>query len=146
MANKTDHPPQSNQTLQTIPLPSNTGLGIISSTLSRMLIFSSLCVCSAPLRTQDRITDLLSKHPVKFFVPKNVHENLPVLYMAPSTDPLDGLNKMYGRASVRYYRQYFNQLSQAQCGIKIDWDRGYVCQIARFDPSKGMYLAIFRPP
>ncbi|OWZ62460.1 hypothetical protein AYX14_05083 [Cryptococcus neoformans] len=86
--------------------------------------------------------DLFLAHPVKFFVPKNVHENLPVLYMAPSTDPLDGLNKMYGRASVRYYRQYFNQLSQAQCGVKIDWDRGYVCQIARFDPSKGIDILL----
>ncbi|WWC91987.1 uncharacterized protein L201_006941 [Kwoniella dendrophila CBS 6074] len=82
--------------------------------------------------------DLFLAHPVKFFVPKNVHENLPVLYMAPSTDPLDGLNKAYGRASVRYFRQYFNQLSCQQCGIKIDWDRGYICQIARFDPSKGI--------
>lgn len=26
------------------------------------------------------------QHPVKLFVPKNVHENLPVLYMAPSTE------------------------------------------------------------
>ncbi|WWC64868.1 uncharacterized protein I303_107482 [Kwoniella dejecticola CBS 10117] len=82
--------------------------------------------------------DLFVAHPVKFFVPKNVHETLPVLYMAPSTDPLDGLNKPYGRASVRYFRQYFNSLSLQQCGVKIDWDRGYICQIARFDPSKGI--------
>ncbi|WVQ75698.1 hypothetical protein IAR50_005328 [Cryptococcus sp. DSM 104548] len=82
--------------------------------------------------------DLFLAHPVKFFVPKNVLTNLPVLYMAPSTDPLDGLNKCFGRASVRYYRQYFNGLSEAQCGVKIDWDRGYICQIARFDPSKGI--------
>jgi hypothetical protein len=95
---------------------------------------------------------------VKFFVPKNVHETLPVLYMAPSTEwvtfighidtpvmlinrstssPLDGLNKPYGRASVRYYRQYYNELSSQQCGVKMNWDRGYICQIARFDPSKG---------
>ena len=51
--------------------------------------------------------------------------------------PLDGLNKLYGRASLRYYRQYFNHLSQQQCGNILDWDRGYICQIARFDPSKG---------
>ncbi|WVQ94959.1 hypothetical protein IAU59_002049 [Kwoniella sp. CBS 9459] len=82
--------------------------------------------------------DLFLAHPVKFFVPKNVLDTLPVLYMAPSTDPLDGLNKPYGRASVRYFRQYFNQLSGQQCGVKIDWDRGYICQIARFDPSKGI--------
>ncbi|KAL7423872.1 hypothetical protein Q5752_001457 [Cryptotrichosporon argae] len=82
--------------------------------------------------------DLFLAHPVKFFVPKNVHENLPVLYMAPSTDPLDGLNKPYGLASTHYFRQYFNSLSAKQCGVTIDWDRGYVCQIARFDPSKGI--------
>ncbi|WVN90064.1 uncharacterized protein L203_105299 [Cryptococcus depauperatus CBS 7841] len=86
--------------------------------------------------------DLFLAHPVKFFVPSNVHSNLPVLYMAPSTDPLDGLNKPFGRASVRYYRQYFNSLSQQQCGVKIDWDRGYVCQIARFDPSKGIDILL----
>ena len=88
--------------------------------------------------------DLFLAHPVKFFVPKNVLDNLPVLYMAPSTDPLDGLNKMYGHASLRYYRQYFNALSQSQCGVTIDWDRGYICQIARFDPSKGDYGSAIR--
>ncbi|ORY25443.1 hypothetical protein BCR39DRAFT_544106 [Naematelia encephala] len=82
--------------------------------------------------------DLFIAHPVKFFVPKNVKEKLPVLYMAPATDPLDGLNKPYGHASVRYYREHFNHLSREQCGVTIDWDRGYVCQIARFDPSKGI--------
>ena len=82
--------------------------------------------------------DLFLAHPVKFFVPMRVHENLPVLYMAPSTDPLDGLNKPYGHASLRYYRQQFNTLSQSQCGVTVDWDRGYICQVARFDPSKGI--------
>lgn len=88
--------------------------------------------------------DLFLAHPVKFFVPKIVHDNLAVLYMAPSTDPLDGLNKPYGHASVRYYRQYFNQLSEQQCGVKINWDRGYICQIARFDPSKGNFDPVQR--
>jgi len=89
------------------------------------------------------------QHPVKFFVPKNVRETLPVLYMAPSTEyvykcrailtssPLDGLNKPFGASSVQYYRQVFNSLSRKQCGNTIDWDRGYICQVARFDPSKG---------
>lgn len=81
--------------------------------------------------------DLFLAHPVKFFVPKNVHDNLPVLYMAPSTDPLDGLNKPFGHASLRYYRQDFNRLSQQQCGTTIDFERTYICQVARFDPSKG---------
>jgi len=51
--------------------------------------------------------------------------------------PLDGLNKPFGSSSVQYYRQVFNSLSKKQCGNTIDWDRGYICQVARFDPSKG---------
>lgn len=66
--------------------------------------------------------------------------------------PLDGLNKPYGTASVQYFRQYFNHFASEQGGNTIDWDRvsiscfqafarlmnqGYICQIARFDPSKG---------
>lgn len=90
---------------------------------------------------------------MRFFVPKVVKENLPVLYMPPSTEyvllasrrfrllttcsPLDGLNKPFGKASVTYYRSLFNRLSSQQGHVQIDWDRGYVCQIARFDPSKG---------
>lgn len=71
-------------------------------------------------------------------MPKVVEEHMPVLYMAPSTDPLDGLNKPYGQASVDYYRQEFNTLSEKQCGVTIDWNREYICQVARFDPSKGI--------
>jgi hypothetical protein len=101
------------------------------------------------------------QHPVKFFVPKNVRETLPVLYMAPSTEyvyyghcdsslimsPLDGLNKPFGASTVQYYRQVFNSLSKKQCGNTIDWERGYICQVARFDPSKGMpHLQIIARP
>lgn len=54
---------------------------------------------------------------------------------------------------MRYYRELFNSLSAKQCGVEIDWDRKalsleggmkltlageYICQIARFDPSKGI--------
>lgn len=53
--------------------------------------------------------------------------------------PLDGLNKPFGHSCVKYYRQYFNSLAKKQCGIRIDWERGYICQVARFDPSKGVY-------
>jgi glycosyltransferase involved in cell wall biosynthesis len=53
--------------------------------------------------------------------------------------PLDGLNKPFGSSSVQYYRQVFNSLSRKQCGNTIDWDRGYICQVARFDPSKGYH-------
>ena len=53
------------------------------------------------------------------------------------SSPLDGLNKPFGHGAVTYYRQYFNSLAKKQCGIEIAWDRGYICQVARFDPSKG---------
>ena len=82
--------------------------------------------------------DLFVAHPVTLFVPQNVKDKMPIVYMAPCTDLLDGLNKPYGRASVRYYREHFNHLSRSQCGVTIDWDRGYIIQIARFDPSKGI--------
>lgn len=42
-----------------------------------------------------------------------------------SGSPIDGLNKPYGRTAMRYYRELFNSLSAKQCGVEIDWDRGY---------------------
>lgn len=55
--------------------------------------------------------------------------------------PLDGLNKPIGAADMRYYcRTYFSRISMQQCGVALDWDRPYVIQVARFDPSKGGLL------
>nr|AOR51716.1 trehalose synthase [Phaffia rhodozyma] len=83
--------------------------------------------------------DVFLAHPVKAFVPQNVLDSkMPVLYMAPSTDPLDGLNKSIGEADMVYYQHYFGRLSEQQCGVSIDWVRPYVVQVARFDPSKGI--------
>lgn len=42
--------------------------------------------------------ELISQHPVGFFVPKNVKETLPVLYMAPSTEYVLQANIMSGVA------------------------------------------------
>lgn len=42
---------------------------------------------------------------------------------AEEYSPLDGLNKPYGHASVRYYREIFNHLSKSQGGNVIDWER-----------------------
>src|ERR1700712_3670897 len=59
-------------------------------------------------------------------------------FRPPSTDPIDGLNKQLGSESVIALRDAYNNLSRAQCGVDIDWDRGYILQVARFDPSKGL--------
>jgi glycosyltransferase involved in cell wall biosynthesis len=83
-------------------------------------------------------TDLFIAHPVEAFVPRNVKERLPVLYMPPSTDPLDGLNKPLGREAIHHLREAYNRISQQQCQVTVDWKRGYIIQVARFDPSKGI--------
>jgi glycosyltransferase involved in cell wall biosynthesis len=83
-------------------------------------------------------SDMFLAHPVDFFIPKNVKDSLPVLYMPPSTDPLDGLNKPMGKEVLGQIRQVYNSISSQQCQVEIDWDRGYFLQVARFDPSKGL--------
>lgn len=83
--------------------------------------------------------DIFLAHPVKAFVPKNVLDSgVPVMYMPPSTDPLDGLNKPIGESDLEWYHQYFNRLSEQQCGVHINFSRPYIVQVARFDPSKGI--------
>lgn len=82
--------------------------------------------------------DVFLAHPVDFFIPKNVKETLPVLYMPPSTDPLDGLNKPFGKETMRQLQQVYNGMSAQQSGVEMDWERGYFLQVARFDPSKGL--------
>lgn len=58
--------------------------------------------------------------------------------MPPSTDPLDGLNKPIPQAGLEVYRHYFNTLTNQSTGQQLDWSRGYIIQVARFDPSKGI--------
>ncbi|GJN91275.1 hypothetical protein Rhopal_004294-T1 [Rhodotorula paludigena] len=82
--------------------------------------------------------DLFVSHPVKEFVPKVVSETLPVVYMPPSTDPIDGLNKPIGREYLNMYRHRFNGATKESSGREVDWKRGYILQVARFDPSKGI--------
>ena len=82
--------------------------------------------------------DVFLAHPVDFFIPKVVKDNMSVLYMPPSTDPLDGLNKPFGTQSSYQLRKVYNSISQQQCNVTIDWDRGYFVHVARFDPSKGL--------
>jgi glycosyltransferase involved in cell wall biosynthesis len=67
-----------------------------------------------------------------------VRESMPVVYMPPSTDPLDGLNKPIPEEFLETYRHQFNNLSRSSTGQELDWKRGYIIQVARFDPSKGI--------
>lgn len=83
-------------------------------------------------------TDLFIAHPVEAFVPHNIKEAMPVLFMPPATDPLDGLNKPLGAEAMHHLREAYNQISLQQCGVAVDWSRGYIVQVARFDPSKGI--------
>ncbi|KAG8927276.1 hypothetical protein FRC03_009834 [Tulasnella sp. 419] len=83
-------------------------------------------------------TDLFVSHPVAEFVPQVVRDALPVVYMPPSTDPLDGLNKPILEEHLATYRHFFNELMHKSTGQQLNWKRGYVLQVARFDPSKGI--------
>ncbi|EWM21967.1 trehalose synthase [Nannochloropsis gaditana] len=81
--------------------------------------------------------DLFVSHPVKNFVPDDVPlEN--VVMMPAATDPLDGLNKPLDDFNVTYYQQVFNRICYDQGSRRVDWDRPYITQVARFDPSKGI--------
>jgi hypothetical protein len=76
-------------------------------------------------------SDMFLAHPADFFIPKNVKENLPVMYMPPSTDPLDGLNKPFGKESMEQIQKVYNGLSMQQSGVELEWDRGYFLQVSR---------------
>ncbi|GAA5871452.1 hypothetical protein JCM16303_000760 [Sporobolomyces ruberrimus] len=82
--------------------------------------------------------DLFVAHPLDEFVPQIVKASLPVVFMPPSTSPLDGLNKPIPSRYLDFYRRSFNQASLSALGREVDWKRGYILQIARFDPSKGI--------
>jgi hypothetical protein len=76
-------------------------------------------------------SDMFLAHPVDFFIPKNVKKSLPVMYMPPSTDPLDGLNKPFGKESMEQIQKVYNSLSMQQSGVELDWNRGYFLQVGR---------------
>ncbi|GAA5988230.1 hypothetical protein JCM10908_002123 [Rhodotorula pacifica] len=82
--------------------------------------------------------DLFVAHPVEEFVPQVVKDSMPVVYMPPSTDPLDGLNKPLQREHLNMYRHTFDAAAHSSDGRHVDWERGYIVQVARFDPSKGI--------
>ncbi|TFK46849.1 UDP-Glycosyltransferase/glycogen phosphorylase [Heliocybe sulcata] len=82
--------------------------------------------------------DLFVSHPIPAFVPSLVPAHMPVVYMPPCTDALDGLNKPIPETALGVYRHVFADLVSASTGQTVDWQRGYILQVARFDPSKGI--------
>eukprot|EP00624_Nannochloropsis_granulata_P006562 evm.model.NODE_49373_length_27502_cov_28.034180.1 len=81
--------------------------------------------------------DLFVSHPLSNFVPDCVPMES-VVMMPAATDPLDGLNKPLDDFDVTYYQQVFNRICYDQGSRRVDWNRPYITQIARFDPSKGI--------
>ncbi|KAK9369572.1 hypothetical protein V1509DRAFT_562424 [Lipomyces kononenkoae] len=82
--------------------------------------------------------EVFISHPVRGFVPDNV-DFKKVGYMGASTDWLDGLNKDLSRWDTFYYMgQFKNQCDEVKANKLVFPMRSYICQIARFDPSKGI--------
>jgi len=59
--------------------------------------------------------------------------------MPATTDWLDGLNKPMAKWDVQYYFRKFWHICEQDRMTKLSFpERGYLCQVARFDPSKGI--------
>lgn len=89
-----------------------------------------------------RHADLFISHPVSNFVPDDLPLHKVVL-MPATTDPLDGLNKAMENRDILYYQQVFNRTCSDQGSQEMDWERPYIVQVARFDPSKGWNMFFF---
>ncbi|KAJ3415448.1 hypothetical protein HDV05_004890 [Chytridiales sp. JEL 0842] len=82
--------------------------------------------------------DIFISHPVPKFTPACVPSNK-LLYMGATADLLDGLNKTLRQEDINFYWCAFNRLCYEQTGLTADfWNRPYITQLARFDPSKGI--------
>lgn len=82
--------------------------------------------------------DVFISHPVKGFVPEAVDISM-VGLMPAATDWLDGLNKDLSRWDTFYYMGEFKKQCEEVKANKLVFPmRPYICQIARFDPSKGI--------
>jgi alpha,alpha-trehalose phosphorylase (configuration-retaining) len=81
--------------------------------------------------------DVFISHPIKQFVPATV-EQKKLVYMPPTTDQLDGLNKPLKSHQLNYYLTMFNNELNQIGQTPLDTKRDYLIQIARFDPSKGI--------
>ncbi|ORZ22342.1 hypothetical protein BCR42DRAFT_345122 [Absidia repens] len=81
--------------------------------------------------------DLFIAHPMHNFIP-DVVPRKNVALLPACTDPLDGLNKPMSHWIMAYYRSVFNRVCIDQGANEVDWNRPYIVQVARFDPSKGI--------
>ncbi|MEA3329473.1 MAG: glycosyltransferase [Nanoarchaeota archaeon] len=82
--------------------------------------------------------DLFVSHPIKHFVPKNV-EKKKVIFMPPTTDPFDGLNKEIDERLFSYYFEFFNTILDNSGQKPMEYNEEYFIQVARFDPAKGIF-------
>ncbi|PGH18860.1 hypothetical protein AJ79_00273 [Helicocarpus griseus UAMH5409] len=83
--------------------------------------------------------DLFISHPVESFVPHMVPRST-VGYLPATTDWLDGLNKTMDDWDIAYYGRVFNSKCREIGMTTIDYPNDeYIVQIARFDPSKGIF-------
>ncbi|KAJ5174497.1 uncharacterized protein N7482_000374 [Penicillium canariense] len=86
-----------------------------------------------------KLADCFISHPVSAFVPYNVPPEI-VGYMPATTDWLDGLNKDMRDWDVAHYGRIFNAACRNAEMPMIQYpDDQYIVQIARFDPSKGIF-------
>ncbi|KMU73932.1 trehalose synthase [Coccidioides immitis RMSCC 3703] len=86
--------------------------------------------------------DLFISHPVSAFVPSTVNPES-VGYLPASTDWLDGLNKNMEDWDVGFYGRVFNAKCREIGMTTIDYPKDeYIVQVARFDPSKGIFDVI----
>jgi hypothetical protein len=88
-----------------------------------------------------RQCDLFISHPI----PGNVPSDIPpsqVFFMPAFADPLDGLTKPLSWTDRYYYIVAgFNKYCLSQTGRQLHYpNRPYICQISRFDPSKGTLI------
>ncbi|MCK5449975.1 glycosyltransferase [Candidatus Pacearchaeota archaeon] len=82
--------------------------------------------------------DLFASHPIENFVPKNVNKDK-VLFMPPTTDSFDGLNKNIDDNSTSYYFELFNEMLEKTGQKALNPSEEYFIQVARFDPAKGIF-------
>ncbi|KFG27263.1 uncharacterized protein NESG_00341 [Nematocida ausubeli] len=81
--------------------------------------------------------DYFVSHPFEETVPKDVPAHK-VIFQPAGTNQLDGLNKPLGLLAKTYYQRLFNDICTRNGENTVDFNRKYIVQVARFDPSKGI--------
>ncbi|KAF9516183.1 glycosyltransferase family 4 protein [Hydnum rufescens UP504] len=89
-----------------------------------------------------RHADVFISHPIRNFIPSTIPPEIVGLLPA-ATDWLDGLNKDLPEWDSKYYIERFRSFCiDAHVGPFEYPKREYIVQIARFDPAKGIDVAI----